>query len=356
MARAVLCGSEADYDRFDQAFLETFRGVAATSVQLTDELAKWLETAAAWPEVPPELLEALEGWDLEELRRLFEERLAEQDARHDGGDRWIGTGGRSPFGWAGRRRGGIRVHGRSMWQSALQVAAARRYQEYRRDLVLDVRQMQVALGKLRELTREGAREELDLEATIDKTCRNAGELELCFVPRRKNVVKVLLLMDVGGSMTPHARLVSRLFSAASKVSHFKDFQYFYFHNCVYESVYRDPGWREALDIEELLSRFGPDYKLIVVGDARMHPVELFQPGGAIHYWEWNSRPGIAYLEQLGAHFRRSVWLNPTPSSWWRHPTVSAIAKLFPMVPLTLEGLERAVRILSGGRTRPEVAY
>ncbi len=354
VGRAVLCSSEADFDVFDQVFLEVFGSVAAEAVELTDQLREWLADPAHWPDLPPELIHALEDLDLEELRRLFEERLAEQDSRHDGGDRWIGTAGRSPFGWAGRRRGGIRVSGQSVWQSALQVAASRHYEPYRRDLILDVRQIQVALRKLRELAREGREEELDIQATVDATCRNAGELELRFVPKRRNRVKVLLLMDVGGSMTPHARLVSRLFTAASRSSHFKDLQYYYFHNCVYENLYRDAGWREAVALSDVLAACSRDYKLILVGDARMHPVELFRPGGAIHYWDWNPKPGIAYLEALAGHFDRAVWLNPTPRSRWRHPTVSAIGQVFPMLPLSLDGLEEAVRILVGGRsfTRP----
>ncbi len=354
VARSLLCKSEADFDLFDQAFSLVFRGVEMESAQLTDELLDWLreeeEMLAAF--LGLDSVEQLRTMDLDELRRLFEERLAEQDERHDGGNRWIGTRGTSPFGWGGRRPGGVRVAGRGMLQSALQVAAARRYRGYRTDLVLDVRQIQVALRKLRELTREGARDELDLEATIDKTCKNAGELDLVFVPRRKNSVKVLLLMDVGGSMSPHAGLVSRLFSAAHRSTHFKDLQSFYFHNCVYEQVYARASFDEPVALSELMRSLDRDYKLVIVGDGRMHPVELFRPGGAIRYWDWNERAGIETLDVLADYFRRSVWLNPTPQTWWGHRTIAAIREVFPMFPLTLDGLEDAVQALVGGRQAP----
>ncbi len=357
VSRAILCKSEADFDIFDQAFSLVFRGVEIESARLTDELLEWLaeEEAMLAAFLGLESVEELREMDFDEIRRLFEERLAEQDARHDGGNRWIGTGGTSPFGWGGRRPGGVRVAGRSLLHSALQVAAARRYRGYRTDLVLDVRQIQVALRKLRELTREGAREELDLDATIDKTCKNAGELDLVFVPRRKNSVKLLLLMDVGGSMTPHSGLVSRLFTAAHHSTHFKDLQSFYFHNCVYEQVYGRASFDEPVALPELLRSLDRDYKLVIVGDARMHPVELFRSGGAIRYWDWNERPGIETLEILADYFRRSVWLNPSPPGWWGHRTVSAIRQVFPMFPLTLDGLQDAVETLVGGRKSPQSA-
>jgi len=349
VARSILARSEADFDAFDQAFSSFFKGIEIESADLTKELLDWLENPASWVEdLDPEMLRRIEEMDLDELRRLFEERLKEQDARHDGGNRWVGTGGTSPFGWGGRRRGGVRVAGRGMWGSAMQVAGARLYREYRKDVVLDVRQIQVALRKLRELTREGAREELDVDATIDQTCRNAGELELVWRARRKNAVKVLLLMDVGGSMNPHARLVSRLFTAASKSNHFKDFQYYYFHNCVYDTLYETARFSDPISLGDLLGATTKDYKLVLVGDARMHPVELFRPGGAIHYWEWNPRPGIDSLSELAHHFRRSVWLNPTMPSLWGHITVKAVRSLFTMFPLTLEGLEDAVQALVAG--------
>jgi len=234
-------------------------------------------------------------------------------------------------------------------RSAAQIAALRRYRAYRSDLVLDVRQIKVALRRLRELRRGGRQDELDLDGTVDRTCRNAGELELVWRPPRRNNVKVLLLMDVGGSMEPHARTVSQLFSAAKQTKHFREFHPLYFHNCVYEKLYKDARFYERMTVAELLRTYGPTYKLVMVGDALMHPLELFEPGGAIDYWTYNRTPGIEWLRKLADHFERRVWLNPEPPQYWAHVTVSAIRNLFPMFPLTLDGLAEAVDALVKGR-------
>lgn len=352
VARSLLTGSEAELDAFDQAFSTTFRNIDGEAIELSEEALEWLERPMALLErLTDEQRSFFENVDLDELRRLFRERLEQQTERHDGGSHWVGTGGRSPFGWGGIHPGGIRVGGRRHGGSAVQVAAERRYQGYRRDLVLDVRQIQVALRKLRELTREGAKEELDVDATIDKTCRNAGELDLVYRPRRRNNVRLLLLMDVGGSMTPHARLVSRLFSAANASSHFRDLRHFYFHNCVYERVYEEASFASPMKVSEMLRTFSSEYKLVIVGDACMHPAELLQPGGAIHFWEMNHRPGLDWLTTLADHFPRRIWLNPDSPRLWRHVTVRTIRRLFPMFPLTVQGLEEGVAALVKGRSQ-----
>jgi len=349
LGRAILVHSEAHFDAYDQAFAVAFKGVEAQALDLSDELAEWLADPAMLQYLSEEDREALKGLDLDELRRMLRERMAEQRERHEGGSRWIGTGGTSPFGQGGFHPSGVRIGDMAGGRSAAQIAAQRRFKGYRRDLVLDVRQIKVALRKLRELRREGQQMELDLDETVDKTCKNAGELELIFRPPRKNRVKVVLLMDVGGSMDPHARVVSRLFSAANQTKHFRAFDAFYFHNCVYESVFRDSWMSDPVPVAELLQKFGPRHKLVVVGDALMHPLELLESGWAIDYWHHNRKPGIEWLRMLADHFERKVWLNPEPRGAWQHITVSSIRELFPMFTLTLEGLSDAVDTLVGAR-------
>ena len=356
IARAILCKTENDYDLFDRVFAHYFKGVEIKAANLNEEILAWLKDAQGLLNLSAEELAAMEHLDLEELMKMFEERIKEQNEQHDGGNRWIGTGGRSPFGWGGANPTGIRVGGESRGRSAMQVAMMRRFRNYRTDMILDIRQIKVALARLRELTREGSTAELDLDATVDETCKNAGELELVWRAPRKNNVRLLLAMDVGGSMDPHSRLVSRLFSAAYSSRHFKAFQPLYFHNCIYDEVFEDAAFRKSISVDDLLQKHGPETKLLVVGDAMMHPVELFQPHGAIYYMQFNVRPGIACLRRLTDHFTRSVWVNPEPETYWRHPTVNGIKDLFPMFPLTLDGLNSAVSsLVKGPIRRPAVA-
>ncbi len=355
IARALLCRTEADFDRFDQVFLHHFRGVEIQAKQLTQDILDWLREARHILRLSEDELAAMEKLDLDELMRQLEERMREQTEAHHGGNRWIGTGGTSPFGWGGAHPTGIRIGGPGGGRSAMQVAMMRRFRGYRTDLVLDVRQIKVALARLRELTREGTEEELDIEATIEATSKNAGDLELVWRAPRRNNVRLLLLMDVGGSMDPHAQLVSRLFSAAHSSRHFKAFDAYYFHNCVYDDVYEDAAFSRAVPVTDLLAQHGPDTKLVLVGDAMMHPVELFQPHGAIYWTQHNLRPGIDCLYRLTDHFRRTAWLNPEPPRYWRHPTVRAIGELFPMFPLTLDGLNAAVASLVRGPAQPRPA-
>jgi uncharacterized protein with von Willebrand factor type A (vWA) domain len=236
----------------------------------------------------------------------------------------------------------------------MQVADERRFREYRRDVVLDVRQIDVALRGLRRLGREGAVDELDLDETIDQTCKNAGEIEIVFRPPRRNRVKVLLLMDVGGSMDPHAELMSRLFTAASRTGRFAKFRSYYFHNCVYNSVYEDAQFRKGVPVADLLAGSDRDEKLVMVGDALMHPAELLDPGGASFLYSQNRASGHEWLRRLAAHFRSSVWLNPEPERFWAGTTIEVIASVFAMWPLTLDGLSHGVRYLVRGGERPRV--
>ncbi len=344
LARSILVKSETFYDQFDIAFKTYFENLGYDKVEI-EKVLKWLAKAIQNKELSREELKKIKRYNFEELRKLFYERLKEQKERHDGGSKWIGTGGTSPFGHSGYHPEGIRVGGESKNRSAIQIASERRFKNYRTDVTLDVRQIKVALKKLRILQRIGAEEELDLDETIDKTCKNGGEIELVFKKAKKNNVKLLLLMDTGGSMLPHARLVDRLFSAANSIQHFRDFKFFYFHNCIYDYLYLDYEKGKVYPTPLLFKNFEIDYRVIIVGDAMMAPSELFMKGGNIDYWFYNETPGIEWLKRIASHFKKVVWLNPVKKYYWDHPTINAIKRVFPMFPLTIEGLEDAVKEL-----------
>lgn len=344
LSRSVLVKSETFYDQFDQAFAHVFRD-AEMPDDIRQEILDWLSDPINRLELPEEEIQRLKHLDLDELRRELMKRLEEQTERHDGGGRWVGTGGTSPFGHSGSHPGGIRIGGPGGGRHAVQIAAERRFRNYRTDVALDVRQIKVALKRLRQFVREGPEDELDIEETIDKTCREGGEIELVFRRERKNKVKVLLLMDSGGSMTPYSRLVSRLFSAAHQMSHFRDLKAYYFHNCIYQDLFKDIYNSETEPTASLLQNLSADYKVILVGDAYMAPSELFSVGGAIDYYYHNEIAGIEWLMRIADHFRRCVWLNPMPERAYFHHTISAVGKVFPMFPLTLDGLEDAVKKL-----------
>lgn len=354
VARAICVKDVAQFDAFDEAFLLYFKDVQRGALELAEELLEWLRDPAALAELSPAERELLAALDLGELRRLFEQRLREQKERHDGGNKWIGTRGRSPFGRGGMHPSGIRVGPMGGGRSAMQIAGERRFRDYRRDRVLDVRQIDVALRRLRQLGREGAEEELDLDATVDATCRNAGDLELVLLPPKRNRLKLTLLMDVGGSMDPHSELAERLFTAASRTGRFARFRHFYFHNCVYERVYEDATFRSSLTLSELMGTSDRDERLVVIGDALMHPAELMSAGGSIYYYDGDAhgRAGIEWLRLLADHFPHAAWLNPEPRRYWPHTTIEMVAGVLPMWPLTLEGLEGAVRYLVRGGQRP----
>jgi uncharacterized protein with von Willebrand factor type A (vWA) domain len=348
VARALLVHSETHLDDFDVVFASYFRGVHVEAKAIAAELLEWLKNPIRMRELSDEERAAFEALDLEEVLRRFEERLEEQKERHDGGNYWIGTGGTSPFGRGGEHPQGIQVGpGGGGRGGAIKTADARRYKPYRSDIVLDIRQIEVAWRKLRAFAREGSEQELDVEATIDATARDAGELSIVTRPPRRPNTRVILLMDVGGSMDPHAQLISQLFSAAKRATHWRELRTYYFHNCVYGRVYKTEGFQDPVRVTDLMAECGKHYKLVLVGDASMAPYELL---GAPGYGEEGRVPGVAWLMALREHFERSAWLNPDGVGAYPHPTVDAIAGIFPMFPLTLEGLGQAVsELVRGGR-------
>ncbi len=353
VGRALMVKRVEDYDVWDQAFAEFFADQPFTLKMpsaIDDEVLSWLEDARELLYMDPEELARLEALGLDELRRQFEERLREPTERHGGGNRWVGPGGTSPFGQGGQNPAGVRVGGEGGGGRAVQIAQARNFRNLRGDLRLDIRQMGVALRKLKDLSREGRQDELDLEGTIDKTARNAGDLELAWRAPRKNRVKLMLLMDVGGSMTPHARLCSRLFSAAKQASHFKELKSYYFHNCVYEHLYEDMSRRSRVRTQDVLREVGRDWLCVVVGDAAMAPYELMETGGAIDLYEMNLKPGIHWLNRIKEEVPRAAWLNPDPMGYWEVTyTVRRIREIYDMFPLTLDGLDESVRWLRSKR-------
>ncbi len=347
-ARALLVHREDHLDDFDVAFAEHFKGVAFDAKAITDEMLSWLEDVRKMRELTDEEKAMIEALDPEELQRQFEQRLKEQKERHDGGNRWIGTGGTSPFGRGGYNPAGMRVGPKGGGgKGAIKTADARRYKGYRTDLVFDLRQIEVALRRLRAFTREGAHDELDVEGTIDATARNAGELEVVVRPPRRPETRVILLMDVGGSMDPFADAVSQLFSAAKRATHWKELRTYYFHNCVYGRVYRTERFADPVTVTDLLRQCGPKYKVILVGDAMMAPYELLatspdEPGG-------KPMAGIHWLNAMREHFPHSVWLNPESPRDWSGNTVEVVRSVFPMFHLTVEGLTEAVQELTRRR-------
>lgn len=347
LARALLVKRETEYDLYDQVFAVHFRGLEA-HFEIDDELLAWLENPVGLPDLDPEQLAALEGLDLEELREKFRERLEEQDERHDGGNRWIGTGGTSPFGHGGVHPTGIRIGGAGGGRSAVQVASDRLFRNLRTDRVLDTRQIGVALTQLRRLGRDEGPEELDVDRTVERSAKE-GEIELIFGPPRRNQVKLLLLLDVGGSMDPHAELCERLFSAAHAASHFRHFESRFFHNCVYERLFTDIFHRHGEPTSEVLKRIDDTWSVLFVGDAWMSPFELTHAGGSVDWFHHNRDPGLAWLRRFRERCPRSAWLNPVPPRIWAAPSIRLIRDVFPMFELTLDGLHDAVDFLSGRR-------
>jgi uncharacterized protein with von Willebrand factor type A (vWA) domain len=351
LARACLVKSETYFDAFDRVFARVFHGVEG-ALDITDQVLEWLRDPKNFPNLSPEELAALERLSADELMQRFLETLAEQTERHDGGDRWVGTGGRSPFGHGGQHPTGIRVGGKGGGRSAMKVAGERRFREYRTDVALDIRQMRVALRRLRQLTRTGIASELDLDETIDETCRNAGEIELVFRPPRRNDVRLLLLMDVGGTMDPYYDAVSQLLTALHEERGLREFRSFYFHNCIYDHVYTGARLTraEATPTGELLRLLDDRWKVAIVGDAAMHPSELLEAHGGINPHSTSPTPGIAWLQRVVTHFERAVWINPDDREVWDHTyTTRLIRRLFPMFHLSVDGLGEAVQALVGAR-------
>jgi len=351
LSRACLVKSEAYFDSFDRVFARVFHGVEG-ELSVSDELMRWLENPIAFQELSDEERAALERLTSDELLRRYLEILEQQTERHDGGGKWIGTGGRSPFGHGGFHPTGIRVGGTSRNRSAMKIAEDRRYQNYRTDVTLDLRQTKVALKRLRRLTRSGPASELDLDETISETCRNGGEIELVFRPEHRNNVRLLLLLDVGGTMDPHFWPVSRLLTALHEEHGLREFRRYYFHNCIYENVYED-AWLfqdSAVPTGDLMRHYDERWKVVIVGDAAMHPYELMGLRGNINPRLESQTRGIDWLRRIDDHFQRVVWLNPDPSeAWTRSQTANVIRSVFPMFQLTVDGIEQAVSTLIGAR-------
>lgn len=346
-ARTCLVKDESRYDRFDQAFAAYFKGVTEIPGLEKELPEEWLQ-AMMKKHLSPEDKAQLEklGWD--KLMEEFRKRLEEQKGRHQGGSKWIGTGGKSPFGNSGYHPEGIRVGGESAGnRTAIKVWEKREYRNLDDSLELGTRNIKVALRRLRRFAREGAADELDLDGTIAATARNAGWLDLMMRPERHNAVKVLLFLDVGGSMDDHVKACEELFSACR--AEFKHLEHFYFHNCVYESVWRDSHRRHAerIPVHDLIHKYGPDYKLIFVGDATMSPYEILHQHGSIEHV--NREPGADWLRRLLDAWPAAAWLNPEPERLWPYrQSIEIINGIMAqrMYPMTLEGLERAMRQLS----------
>ena len=352
LCRAVLVKSEADYDKFDQIFLEYFDGIPYED-ELPEELMDWLNNPAAVMEKFRKFLrtQGYEEKSIEEILKMFEERLKEQTEEHNGGSYWIGTNGYSNFGNSGHSPQGIRVGGQSMYRRAFQVAGERKFRDFRKDNVLDIRQFQMAFRLLRQYSAQTqeARTEFDVDETIRETCDNAGTLSVCYKRPRKNTVKVLMLMDSGGSMDYYSNLCSMLFQAARQSNHFKELQVYYFHNCIYSNVYTDPRmYREhAVATDWILQNFGNDYKVILVGDALMDMYELMEKRYDFRAGEvkWS---GLDQIKRFREHYDHLIWLNPEePPRWGGYwgESYGHIAKVVDMYPLTVDGLERGMKKL-----------
>ena len=347
LARAILIKDEAFYDRFDRAFGEYFKGVEALPGLEAMIPEEWLELAARRHLSEEDRLK-LQKLGYEKLFEQFRQRLAEQKERHAGGSKWIGTAGTSPYGHGGYHPEGIRIGGESAGnRTAIKVWEQREFRNLDDSVDLGVRNIKVALRRLRRFARQGAATEIDLDGTIAGTARNAGWLDLQMRPERHNAVKVLLFLDIGGSMDDHIATCEELFSAAR--SEFKHLEHFYFHNCVYEGVWKDNRRRhgERTPTWEVIHTYGADYKLIFVGDATMSPYEIARPGGSVEHW--NEEAGATWLERMLNTWSRAVWLNPLPEEHWTYaPSLRMIRQLLGdrMFPLSPDGLERAMRALS----------
>ena len=348
LSRATLVKDERNFDKFDRAFAAYFKGVQSVPGIDLDLPLEWLKRQLQREFTAEEKaqIEAMGGLDklLERLKQLLEE----QKERHEGGRKWIGTNGTSPFGNGGFNPEGIRVGGPSGGnRTAVKVWEQRAYRDYDDQVELGTRNIKIALRRLRKFAREGAEEELDIDDTIHSTARNAGWLDIKMVPERHNTIKVLMLLDVGGTMDDHIKRTEELFSAAK--TEFKHLEFYYFHNCVYDFVWKNNRRRhsERLMTWDLLRKYNPDYRLILVGDATMSPYEILQPGGSVEYN--NEEPGAIWLQRLAERFPKFAWLNPEPEGVWEYrQSISVIRQVMSnrMYPVTLAGLEKAMRELS----------
>lgn len=349
LARTTLVKDESQYDRFDRAFAAYFKGIEAVTGELLGSIPEdWLRKQAdkLLTDEEKEKIKSLGG--LDELMETLKKRLEEQKERHQGGSKWIGTGGTSPFGNGGYNPEGVRIGGTGGQKKAIKIWEKREFRNLDDNIELGTRNIKIALRRLRKFAREGAPDILDIDDTIASTARNAGWLDLKMVAEKRNTVKVLLFLDVGGSMDPHVKVCEELFSACK--TEFKHLEYFYFHNFVYESVWKDNLRRnnERIPLFDVLHKYTPDYKVIFVGDASMSPYEILQPGGSIEHW--NEEAGAVWMQRLTNVFPRMVWLNPDNEQRWEYsPSVRVVQELIGadrMFPMTLEGLDHAMRRLS----------
>jgi uncharacterized protein len=347
LARATFVKDEGLLDRFDQVFGRVFKGLetsyGAEAVPIPEE---WLKKVAELYLTPEQMAEIRSLGSWEEIMETLKKRLEEQKGRHQGGSKWIGTGGTSPFGNSGYNPEGVRIGGEGGQRSAIKVWDKREFRNLDNQVELGTRNIKVALRRLRRFAREGAAEELDLDETIDGTARN-GWLDIRMRPERHNAVKLLLFLDVGGSMDPHIRICEELFSAAT--SEFKNLEFFYFHNCLYEGVWKDNRRRfqERTPTWDVLHKYGHDWKLVFVGDASMSPYEITHPGGSVEHY--NEEAGAVWMERMVSTYPAAVWLNPMQELYWGYShSIRIMRELMRdrMYPLTLEGLDEAMRTLS----------
>ena len=347
LSRAVYVKDEGLLDRFDQVFNKVFKGILTEyGTQPVEIPSDWLRAVAEKFLTAEEMeaIKSLGSW--EEIMDTLKKRLEEQQERHEGGNKWIGTGGTSPFGNNGYNPEGVRIGGESKHKRALKVWEKREFQNLDNTRELGTRNIKIALRRLRKFAREGAAEELDIRATIDGTARQ-GWLDIHMRPERHNAIKVLLFLDVGGSMDPFVKLVEELFSAAT--AEFKNLEFFYFHNCLYEGVWKDNKRRfsERTPTWELLHKFPHDYKVVFVGDAAMSPYEITHPGGSVEHF--NEESGAAWMQRVANTYPAAVWLNPTPEQHWTYSQSTKIIRELMndrMYPLTLDGLDEAMRELT----------
>ncbi|MCR5719947.1 MAG: VWA containing CoxE family protein [Lachnospiraceae bacterium] len=358
ISRMILVKSETDYDKFDSAFEECFKGVKHET-EVGSMMLRWLDKSdmqELFNEHAKDHLNKMEGLniDKEDVETKFKDRLKDQDTEHNGGSFWIGTMGKTSFGNMGGNVGGVRVGGQTGYQSAFSVVGARKFKDFRDDKTITNREFQLAFRKLRQFSArlDIPERELDIENTIDKTCLNGGFLQIEMKKPRKNAVKLLMLMDSGGTMIPYTRLLNDLFQAVSKSNHFKDVKCYYFHNCIYSKVYKTPEceYGDWVDLQWLFRNTDSDYKVIIVGDAAMAPEELYSDTG--NYRGPNDGlSGYEWLKLLKKHYKKSVWLNPKMAighAPWREAE-TAVKEMFPMFRLTIDGLNRAMAILMTNR-------
>lgn len=346
LARLTLVKDEAHFDKFDRAFALYFKGIATVFEENAAIPLDWLFKRAA-KNLSEEERALVEKFGYEKLAARLQQLLQEQKERHEGGSKWIGTGGTSPFGNSGNNPEGIRIGGASTNRSAVKVWEERSYRDYDAAREIGTRNIKVALRRLRKFARQGAPDELALDATIRATANNAGYLDIRMQPARRNNIKVLMLLDVGGTMDEHIQRTEELF-AASK-SEFKNMEFYYFHNCVYDQLWRNNQRKntERFATWDVLRKYTPDTKVIFVGDATMSPYEILHPGGAVDFH--NDEAGAAWLQRFTTTFPNAIWLNPEPENIWEYrPSIAIIRQQMDnrMYPLTLEGLERGMRTLS----------